>query len=100
MRLEDVTQRKRITVPEDEGEAVQTRGCLTSAATGRAVCTGALGDGECSEALRASWMDANGGIKVGLGSAHPESHGIALSDLASVGRQDMQANDFLLQCSI
>ena len=42
-------------------------------------------------------MDANGGIKVGLGGTHPESDGKALGDLTGIWRQDMQANHFFLQ---
>ena len=42
-------------------------------------------------------MDANGGIKVGLGSTHLEGNGKALGDLAGVGRQDVQANHLFLQ---
>eukprot|EP01136_Pigoraptor_vietnamica_P044224 Opistho-1_new@20696 len=69
---------------------------LTSAAGCRRILPGPPGDRERREVFAYGRVDADGRIKVGLGRAEPHAEGPSLRDLASVGRQHMEADDALL----
>ncbi len=78
----------------------QPRGCLTSAAGCLHILSGALRNVDGCEILGASWVDPDSGIKVVLCCSHTDGYVVALSDLASVGTEDMEPHYTLLEKGI